>query len=118
MEHQLVRKFLPSHFVALIIALAVLLACNSRGVDSLVGEYAITEGGKAELRITRSGGNFYVSPRKQGDEWGKPEQLVECSDDDYQKIFGSNWRELDVSGLRVAKGPFGIFRVKKGGASL
>lgn len=113
------RQHLGNPFARLSIALlaavlALLPACGSGGVGSLVGEYATTEGGQAELRITRDGGESYASVREGGDQWSKPEKLVECSDKDYEELFGANWRDLDVRGLRASDGPFGIFRVKKG----
>lgn len=116
MRYQVDSRFDPVLFASLAIAalLALLPACSSGGTSSLVGEYSTTEGGQAELRITHHGGEYLVSVRESGDKWSKPEKLVECSDKDYEELFGANWRELAVHGLRASDGPFGIFRVKKG----
>jgi hypothetical protein len=114
MQHHVTNSFARPSIVLLAAVLALLAACSSRGVGFLVGEYSTKEGGQAEVRITRDGGEFLVSVRKGGDQWSKPEKLVECYDKDYQELFGANWRDLDVCGLRASDGPFGIFRVKKG----
>ena len=39
---------------------------------------------------------------------------MECTEKDYLDLFGANWRDLKVRGLRGAKGQFAIFRVQKG----
>lgn len=101
-------------FIILLVVLAAIPAYGSGGVESLVGKYSAEEGGQAEVQVTRNGGDFFVSVREGRDRWSKPEKLVECSDKDYQKLFGANWGDLEVRGLRASDGPFGIFRVKKG----
>lgn len=53
---------------------------------------------------------------ERGNEWSKPEKLVECSEKDYEDLFGTNWRDLKVRGLRNSNG-FGIYRVQKGAVS-
>lgn len=99
--------------VVLAIVLACLPACSSTGARSLVGEYSTTEGGQAEFRITRNGGESFASVLKGGNAWTTPEKLVECSKKDYEDLFGTNWRDLEVRGLRASSGSFGIFRLQK-----
>lgn len=93
--------------------LAGLLACVTGSAESLVGEYSPTDGGQAELRITRSRGEFFASVRT-GETWSNPQKLVECSEKDYQDLFGSNWRELRARGVRASNGSFAVFGVQKG----
>ena len=92
------------------IAIVCLTACGS---SSLVGEYSTTEGGQAELIVKRSGGETFASVLEGNSRWSKPEKLVECSEKDYAAIFGANWREIKVRGLRNSSG-FAVFRVQKG----
>ena len=88
-------------------------SCSASGVDSLVGEYALEQGGRAEVKISKDGNRFVVSVRK-GDGWSRPDTLVICVETDYAQLFGSGWRQIEPVGLRATNGPFGIFRVKKG----
>ena len=79
--------------------------------DDLVGEFAIRPNGKAELKVTRDNGNYYVQILERG-SWSKPEQLENVKDSDFQELFGDNWKESVEAGLH--KEAFGIFKVKKG----
>lgn len=112
--HLNVDRGLKRTRILLMAVLALLPACTSGSTGSLVGEYSTTDGGQAELRITRDGGKFFVSVREASNQWSTPDSLTETSEKDYVELFGANWRELEVRGLRAFNGPFGIFQVKKG----
>ena len=79
--------------------------------DDLVGEFAIKPNGKAELKITKNNGNYFVQIIKRG-KWSEPEELGNVKDSDFEKLFGNNWRDFVEAGLN--KKSFGIFKVKKG----
>jgi len=89
-------------------------SANSR---SLVGEYATSDGGGAELRISNSGAQSFASVRGLANAWTAPEKMVECTDKDYEDLFGANWRDLEVRGLRASNGSFALFAVRKGASS-
>ena len=98
----------------LTVALALFSAsCGASNVDSLVGEYALQQGGRAEVKIARNGERFVASMR-EGGGWSRPATLVSCTETDYVQLFGSGWRQIEPVGLRATDGPFGIFKVKKG----
>ena len=99
--------------VLLAAGFACLSACSSGGVSSLVGQYSTTEGGQVEIIITRIRGEPFATAL-EGKKWSEPEKLVECTEKDYADLFGANWRDLKVRGLRGSNGQFGIFRVQKG----
>lgn len=80
--------------------------------DDLVGEYAIKEGGQAEIKITKESENYFVSITEGKDKWRKPEQLEDVSDKDFTGLFGENWKSYVKAGLH--KQMFGIFKVEKG----
>lgn len=114
MQRHVDNRFERVCIVLLAVVLACLPACSSGSASSLVGEYSTTDGGQAEFRITRVRGESFASVLKGGDAWTNPEKLVECSEKDYEDLFGTNWRDLKVRGLRASTGSFGIFRVQKG----
>lgn len=88
-------------------------SCSGSGPDSLIGEYALESGGRAEVKISKSGDHLVVTVR-EGDSWARPAALVVCKEQDYTELFGSSWRQIEPMGLRAIDSPFGIFRVKKG----
>lgn len=79
--------------------------------DDLVGEYAFKEGGRAEIRITKDNGSYFVSVGKN-EKWERPEQLENVTDKDFIELFGQNWKSYVKAGLH--KDMFGIFKVEKG----
>lgn len=79
--------------------------------DDLIGEYALKEGGQAEIRITKENDSYFVSIGKNG-KWERPEQLDNVSDKDFIDLFGQGWKSYVKAGLH--KGMFGIFKVQKG----
>lgn len=97
---------------ALFIIAATLTACNAK--DDLVGDFTTKENGKAEIRITKSDGKYFVA-LAEGQNWSKPEQLDVVQDKDCVHLFGENWKDCVEAGFN--KGMFGIFKVKKGSHS-
>ena len=107
------KRFNQVRIGLLAVGFACLSACSSGGVSSLVGQYSTTEGGQVELIITRIRGEPFATAL-EGKKWSEPEKLVECTEKDYADLFGANWRDLKVRGLRGSNGQFAIFRVQKG----
>jgi len=98
---------------AVLVAVIVGLYSTFRsGPDVLVGEYAVAKNGRAEIKVTKVGTNYFVS-MQTGGGWSRPEALVVCSDKDFAELFGSDWKSLDLVGLRAKDGPLGIFKAKK-----
>lgn len=49
------------------------------------------------------------------DSWSKEEKLKNIPDQEFQKMFGENWRNIIVVGLYT--GDFLIFKVKRGAST-
>jgi len=79
--------------------------------DDLIGDFSTKEKGKAEIRVTKQGENYFVSVSR-GSGWANPEQLIDVKDEDFAHLFGNNWKEYVEAGLN--KSSFGIFKIKKG----
>lgn len=86
----------------------ILIVTNPK--DDLIGDFAIKEGGRAEIKITKENGNYFVSIQQVG-KWTKPEQLIDVKDKDFELLFGENWKSYVKAGIH--KDAFGIFKVEK-----
>ena len=79
--------------------------------DDLVGEFEIKQNEGAELKVTKNNGEYYIQLLKKGN-WSSPEKLGNVNDSDFEKLFGTNWRDNIEAGLNADS--FFIFKVKKG----
>jgi len=94
----------------------VLAACGEGGsllAERMAGCYAVERGKRAEIRLTKESGEYYVTVRK-GNGWGKSKEgLRRATDQELKSLFGADASKIAES-LVAQKGPFGVFRAKSG----
>jgi hypothetical protein len=80
--------------------------------DELVGDFALTDTGKAFIRVTKQKGNYLLSAYEH-ETWSPAEKMVNVKDTEFVQIFGNTWKENVEAGIHLEKG-IAVFKVKKG----
>lgn len=78
--------------------------------DDLLGEYALKPNGKAEIRISKSNGDF-VAEILDNRKWSTPKKIVKTNNEKLAFIFGKQMVQHVESGLTSEDAAFGIFKV-------
>lgn len=98
--------------IIVFLTLFLLTSCSNDKQDKLVGCYTIESEGKAELKITKENGRYYILMR-EGDSWSNPEGLHQGDKEDIESLFNKDASRIKAS-LVADKGAFGIFLVNAG----
>jgi len=89
----------------------MLTACTGGKEGKFVGCYALEDGGRAELKITKDGGKFFASIR-EGGGWSDPEGLHSGTTEELRPLFGDDSERIKAN--LIGDVGFGIFLVEPG----